>query len=111
MDPMLASLDAEVGKRAALIGAPARLLPTYVRENGSEHARRKTTSLDEILYWIFADVTFSLAVTWEVAHRVKGEDVRRGIFTKQLELLEQLDPVWASRSRLENAKWHAEAGV
>lgn len=132
MDEMLADLERDVVRRATLIDAPAHLLPTYVvsedlarphieregdsycfvvKERGVELERRSTTSLDEILYWIFEPVTFSMASDWELANRVEGEDSRRGLFTKQLELLDRLDPIWASRYRLETAKWLAEVGL
>ena len=132
MDTMLADLEREVVQRSALIGAPGQLLSTYVlsedsgrphieregnsycyvvRERGVEFERRRTTYLDEILYWIFADVTSSMATRWQLANRVEGEDFRRGLLTKELDLLDRLDPIWASRHRLENAKLLVEVGL
>ena len=68
-----------------------------VCERGSELERRRTEDFNELLFWIFSSVTFSLAVRWEVSHRRDGEDPRRQMFAKQIELLEILSPPWAAR--------------
>ena len=106
---------------AARIGAPAGHLPTYgqsedgarphveidvygrfayvVVERGAELSRRDTEELDELLGWIFQDVTFAMACDYEARHRVEGEDFRRLLFTYQFELLDQLNPVWTERRK------------
>lgn len=68
-----------------------------VCERGSEFQRRATTDLDELLFWVFSSVSFSLAVDWEVNHRHDWEDPRRQMFAKQIELLSALSPEWAAR--------------
>ena len=72
-----------------------------VTERGSEYRRRETYSLDELLYWIFADQTFWQAVDYELEHRHRKNDVRMIIFPKQIELLEKLSPKWAKRCERE----------
>lgn len=66
-----------------------------VSERGEEFSRQITTDLDELLYWIFDSVTFSMAVKYEIDHRAGGEGPRRVIFSKQLEILAFLKAEWA----------------
>ncbi len=58
---------------------------------------QRTTDLDELLYWIFQDVTFSMACSYELAHRIPGMDSRWLRFQHQLELLQTLHPGWKER--------------
>jgi hypothetical protein len=117
----LAQLRAVVENLAARIEAPESILPTYgatedsarphieidgryhfvVVERGLELQRRTTTDLDEILYWIFDDVTSSLASKYEVRNRNPDEDFRRMKFGKQLALMAQLNARWAERCEAE----------
>ena len=69
-----------------------------VTERGEELQRRSTHEADELLYWLLQGVTFSLACDFELRHRVPGQDFRRILFTKQLELLRGLDPAGAEES-------------
>lgn len=69
-----------------------------VVERGAEIARKSTKDLDELLYWIFDDITFSVASSYELHHRINGEDSRRLLFSKQSELLYSLSPDWARRN-------------
>ncbi|GAB2959834.1 immunity 63 family protein [Hymenobacter coalescens] len=114
----LPELKYQVEALAARIRAPAWLLPTYgfsedgarphleadghglhyvVVERGQEQERRTTTDADELLYWVFQSVTFSMACDYEVRHRVPGQDFRRLLFQEQLRLLAALSPAWATR--------------
>ena len=109
-----------VAKLAQRIEAPASLLPTYGRsmdfahphievdqrglhfvvvERGQEQERRMTNDPSELAYWIFETVTFSMASDFELHHRKEGEDCRRILFSKQEELLAQLDSSWRNRLR------------
>jgi hypothetical protein len=117
----LAQLRAVVEKLAARIEAPESVLPTYgasensarphieidgryhfvVVERGLELLRRTTMDLDEILYWIFDDVTSSLASKYEVRNRKPDEDSRRLLFGKQVALMAQLNERWAGRCEAE----------
>jgi hypothetical protein len=122
----------QVDQRAALIGAPSDYLPTYgrseqtgrphievsrdgpmeyvVAERGSEFERRTTVRRDDLLYWIFQSVTFSMASKYEVQHRNPDEDFRKQLFTKQFELLDQLDPAWTERLKRELGSLLKDAG-
>jgi hypothetical protein len=119
----LDEIEHAVLAKASKIMAPGELLPTYgrsedmarphvevegdqlflvVRERGQEQERRSTGDLDQLLYWIFEGVTFSMAAEWELAHRDEQQDFRRLLFQKQIELLHDLDPAWAERLRREH---------
>ena len=121
----LAEIEAEVLRLAARLDVASRALPTFDRsedgarphievtaagyhyvvvERGQVLRRDTTTSLDDLLYTVFAGVTFDLACRWEASHRVRGRDFRRVLFQKQVELLATLSPEWARRE----ADAHAE---
>ncbi len=117
----LEPVQAEVERLARLISARIDQLPTYgtsedngrphiesfasgyyyvVAERGTEHARTPLPDAEELLYWIFRDVSFSVASEYELKHRISGQDFRRVLFAKQLELLEELNPRWREREAL-----------
>lgn len=75
-----------------------------VTERGQELERRRTTDADELLYWVMAGLTASIAWAYERAHRHEREDERRQAFGKQVELLATLSPKWAERQRREQAE-------
>ena len=73
-----------------------------VRERGVEFERRSTRNLDELLYWIFASVTFSSASDYGLEHRSPEQSFRRILFAKQVELLALLAPEWGHRRAAEH---------
>jgi hypothetical protein len=113
----LGAIESEVRRLAEKLGAPASFLPTFGHsrhdgtphvevgeayffvacERGTEFERRTTGDLDELLFWVFSTVTFSMACDWEVRHRREAEDFRRQLFARQIELLATLSPKWAAR--------------
>ena len=114
-----------VDKLAVKIGVKDALLPTYgyskdgawphieidgdifhyiVLERGNELRRDSTLNLDQLLYWIFADVTFSMAMDYELVHREKGKDFRRIMFAHQEELLGLLNDEWQVKKVVEHQK-------
>lgn len=113
----LTMIEQQVRKLAEKIGALTSYLPTFgqsehtgkphvefddayffvVCERGTEFKRRRTDDLDELLFWVFSSVTFSMAADWEVGHRFEGEDTRRQLFARQVQLLAALSPDWAAR--------------
>jgi hypothetical protein len=98
-----------VNNLAEKINAPSLLLPTFgytndgaqphieidkngqlyyvVVERGQELRRDYALDTNDLLYRIFADITFSMACDYELEHRISTEDCRRQIFAKQEELL------------------------
>lgn len=70
-----------------------------VTERGSEFERRKTSDAEELLFWLISDLTWAMAVDWEVQHRIRGEDFRRELFRKDIELMSQVSQDWARQKR------------
>jgi len=114
----LSEIKEEVDRLAAQIGASGYVLPTYghsddgarphieadargyhyvVVERGQELKRITTRDLNELLYHVFEAVTFSPACDYELAHRVEGQDCRRLMFRRQIELLSALSQEWSNR--------------
>jgi hypothetical protein len=114
-----------VDQIAARIGAPHDALPTYgtslegarpfievsstyhatyhwvVVERDIELQRRTTSNVDQLLYWIFEAVTFSMASNFEMQNRRPKEDSRRLLFQQQLELLGMIDAGWRTKREAE----------
>jgi hypothetical protein len=70
-------------------------------ERGSIREHRVTDDDDELLYWLMKDVTFELAMAYELRHRVQGQSFRRLLFSTQIELLQKVKPEWAEKKRVE----------
>ncbi len=121
----LPEIKAKVDKLAETINASQDSLPTYgySNQNGHPHIdigsqgyyflileqdtvcdRLITKDIDELLYKIFANVTFNLSVKFETANRNYNQDFRRIIFKHQIELLALLYPLWADRRAREQAQ-------
>ncbi len=119
----LSEIEAKVNQLAQKIEAPKNILPTYgyseqtarphieissvvyyyvVAERGQEIDRYTAFDLDELLYKIFADVTFELSSKYEMSHRIANQDSRRIMFQHQVELLSRLSPEWAERESQEH---------
>ena len=109
---------------ASRINAPIHLLPTIstpigdatpnievdnsglyhfvISERGTEYERKITSDIDELMYWIFSGVTFSMACDYELNNRIEDKDSRRIMFAKQEELLGVLNRDWQERERKEH---------
>ena len=71
-------------------------------EAGMEHLSRGTTQdIDELLYWVFEYITFSMASSYAAMHRDSINNHRRVMFLHQLELLKKLNPFWEKRREKE----------
>ena len=66
-----------------------------VTERGQELERRRTTDVEELLFWLASDLTWAMAIDYEISHRIPGQDFRRLLFQKHLELLAELSPKWS----------------
>jgi hypothetical protein len=114
----LREIETDVAALAQRVGATSQDLPTYgisadfarphielgsglyhyvVVERGEELQRRLTDSYDELLYWIFRDVTHSLAFSYERRNRVEDQDCRRIAFPKQVEMIKQIGSTMSER--------------
>jgi len=71
-----------------------------VTERGSEFQRKTTTSRHEIEYWLISGVVSALSIRYEVKNRIKGQDFRRLMFKKRIELMNLISTEWAIK--LEN---------
>lgn len=74
---------------------------TYVERRNGEFSRRVTTDMELILGWLFAPLVFNLACDYAAKNVIDGQDWRRQLFAKELELLTQLNPKWAEERRQE----------
>ena len=72
-------------------------------ERGQETAHDATDDPDELLYWIVGSNASGTAQAWELRNRHPSDDSRRGRFTKELELLARVNPLWVERRRAEHA--------
>ena len=72
-----------------------------ITERGIEYERRVTQIRHEILYWLTSDAVFTIACQFERNNRIPGQDVRRLIFAKELDLLSLVNPAWAERKNRE----------
>ena len=119
MKSSLADIQQKAIDYAAIINAPQELLPTYensrdefvpnialdtngqlryeIYERGQLITNEFATDEDDLLYYIFRDISFSMAVRYEVHNRNPRQDWRRMLFAKQAELLGQLSPAWKQR--------------
>jgi hypothetical protein len=114
----LRDIETAVAALARHIGAAGQDLPTYgishdfgrphvevenalyhyvVVERGEELERHSTESYDELLYWIFRDVTHNMAFSYEMMNRVEDQDCRHIAFPKQVELMKQIGSTMSTR--------------
>lgn len=121
MEMTLADVKEQVDTLGERINAPQTLRPTYgysidgalphieidgsgifhfvVVERGQELERRTTAILNELLFWIFDTITFSMACAFELKNRDKVQDFRRILFSKQEELLGCMNVDWQEKKR------------
>ena len=72
-----------------------------VTERGNEFERKSTKNIDQLLYWIFSDITFTVACDYEVKNRIREQDFRRLMWKHQLHLLTTLKESWAKQEAKE----------
>ena len=68
-----------------------------ITEKGEELDRRISDQKEDILYWIFKDITSELASEYEQKNRKGSVDFRRLKFSKQLQLMTDIDLAWGER--------------
>ncbi len=64
-------------------------------ERGKEVFHETTQDKGRLLYWLVKEVARSMALDYEVHHRVRGRDFRRLYFAKEVELMALVNPTWA----------------
>jgi hypothetical protein len=72
-----------------------------ITERGSRFEERRTRDPKELLYWLVSDLTWNMAVDYELNHRIENEDCRRQIFSKNSEYLNSINVDWAARKKSE----------
>jgi hypothetical protein len=125
-DPLVLDLERRAHEIGDRIGAPQAAYPPFdqhldagypnvlrrdgewvweVHERGKLLQRRTSRDEDDILYWIFVDVTRWMGSERARKHPTSAEDSRVGWAGPTLELLGRLDPRWEARFRLEEDSW------
>jgi len=114
----LQEIEKEVAKLARRVRASLQDMPTYgvsrdgahphvevkdglyhyvVVERGEEIARQSSADFDDLIYWIFRDVTHRMAFFPEDMARIRDQDCRRVAFPKQIMLMKRLGPNMGER--------------
>jgi hypothetical protein len=70
-------------------------------ERGAINSNRITKSLFDIAYWVIESQIFWLAVEYERKHRIKNQDSRRMIFSKELQYLGEMGEDYRDRAEAE----------
>jgi succinate dehydrogenase flavin-adding protein (antitoxin of CptAB toxin-antitoxin module) len=71
-------------------------------ERGKEFDRKTTQESNELLYWIFEDITFVLSSnSWKTSPHKKDWEQRRIIFVQQLHLMREIDISFEKRLKKE----------
>lgn len=76
-----------------------------VRERGEECERKVFNDDQELMFEVFKYIAHSMATEFELKNRIESQDFRIILFSKQEELLAQLDKDWAKRQRVVNKKY------
>jgi hypothetical protein len=75
-----------------------------VTERGLELSRETFADKNDLLYRLVSDMTFWMAVDHEFKNRIEGQDARRIMFAKWVELTERVGPEWAERTKMHIAE-------
>lgn len=70
-------------------------------ERGIIHEEKTTQNLTEITYWVLEAQIFEMAAQYERQHRINHQDVRRTIFSKELQYLNFLGREYGKIAELE----------
>lgn len=72
-----------------------------IMERGQMYKHYESEELEDILYPLFKNITFSLAQEYELNHRRANEDFRRLMWRKQLKLLGKINKDFAEMRKKE----------
>jgi hypothetical protein len=68
-------------------------------ERGVLISKEETLDLEELLYWIFEDVTSIMAGKYELNNRQQDADTRRLRFQEQIRLMDVLNNNWGEKTK------------
>lgn len=121
----LIEIEHEIRNIAQLINAPEEYLPTFgytegtarphietigdefhyvINERGEEYSRVKTVDFNELVFLVFADITFEMSVKMELENRNENEDFRIQMFQIQEDLLYKIEPEFSERMKVKHHK-------
>lgn len=122
VDDKTAHLQSEVNRIAALLNArPIQAgvvlkdddRNIYIDDDGRYHydywerGRQKVDhvgDIDEALYWFACDIAFDIGGSYAARHRPRDQDPRILMWAKQYEVLNRVNPGWATRCVRETAE-------
>jgi hypothetical protein len=119
----LLEIEQMIQKLALPINPPARVMPTYDNfiydgtpnievgdsvyyyrafgDHGETTINRQTPNLAKLLYWVFQDITYSMAYEFAEKHQNLSLDFRKIYFEHQLDLLEKVNHEWKEQRQKE----------
>ncbi len=122
----LLEIEQIIKKLALPINPPASAMPTYdnfrhdgtpnievgnsvyyyraFAEHGELSLNRQTTNLAKLLYWVFENITNSMAYDFAKKLRNPPVDLRKAWFEYQLDLLEKVNHEWKVQREKEIAE-------
>jgi hypothetical protein len=68
-------------------------------ERGEELERETFSKIDDLLFKVFKDITFTMAAKYELEHRKQDQDFRILLFEEQEKLLARLKKEWAEKEK------------
>lgn len=71
-----------------------------VTERGLELERKSYENKDDLLFRMVSDMSFWMAVGYEFKNRIEGQDARRIMFSKWVELMERVGAEWGALTRV-----------
>ena len=96
----LVSFDPKIDMGAPYVDfEPGGAYHWIVKERGKTLDHRTSQDVDDILFWSFEATTASMASRWAAMHPDNQRDFRVGMWAKQQELLQRLEPRWVTRWR------------
>jgi hypothetical protein len=69
-------------------------------ERGSESIHKITDDTFEIRYWVVSPIVFTIAGFFERQNRIQGEDIRRLLFEKALEVMSTIGTSYRKRTEI-----------
>ncbi len=71
------------------------------RERNVEIFRKMPYDTNHLMYEVFKDVTFSIAMKWELVNRKEDENSRLKLLEKQIKLMDKINPEFGLQLRNE----------